>query len=58
MKVNPLFYNKNKIKVQSSASPIDHKEMKKITIYSTDGREIPVEIDIENRVCLPIQSEG
>ena len=54
-KINPLFENSKKIKVLSSASPIDNSEMQKIKIYSTDGREIPVEVDIRNRDCLPIE---
>lgn len=53
-KINPLF-SKKKVQVLSSASPIDNSEMQKLKIYSTDGREIPVEVDIRNRVCLPVE---
>lgn len=55
-KINPLFNQVlKKTKVQASASPISNKEMSRAYIISLDNKKIPVEIDIENRVCLPIK---
>lgn len=55
--INPLF-NKNpekKIKIEASTSPISNQEMQQIFLITTDNKKIPVEVDIENRVCLPIK---
>ena len=56
MKINPLF-NQKKIpnKVEASASPISNQEMSRVYIITSDNKKIPVEVDIDNRVCLPIQ---
>lgn len=55
--INPLFNKQNKInnKVEASASPISNKEMSKLYIISMDNKKIPVEVDFENRVCLPVK---
>ena len=57
-KINPLFNNLKKInKVEASTSPISNKEMSRCFIITADNKKIPVEIDVENRVCLPIKKE-
>lgn len=56
--INPLFIEKSaENQVTASASPIDKSEMTQMIIVSTDGREIPCEVDFSNRVCLPIEEK-
>lgn len=57
-RINPLFSKPEKVKVMASASPISNQEMQAMVITSLDGREIPCEIDFENRVCLPVEEKN
>lgn len=57
--VNPLFIKKEKTnKIEASASPISNQEMSTVYITTMDNKKIPVEIDVENRVCLPIKKKN
>lgn len=56
--VNPLFQKPKKIKVEASASPISNKEMSTVFIITSDNKKIPVEVDFENRVCLPVKKKA
>lgn len=57
--INPLFQKQTKkIKVEASASPISNKEMSSVFIITSDNKKIPVEVDFENRVCLPIKKKA
>lgn len=55
--INPLFKKEEKNKIEASASPISNQEMSTVYIISMDNKKIPVEIDVENRVCLPIKKK-
>ena len=56
--INPLFMEKpTKNKVTANARPIDNSDMTSMVIIATDGREIPCEVDFQNRVCLPIEEK-
>lgn len=55
--INPLFKKKEKNKIEASASPISNKEMSEVFIITSDNKKIPVEVDFENRVCLPIKKK-
>jgi len=60
--VNPFDFveEKRKIKVESSiseASPISGEMMVEATIKSVEGKIIPVCLDVQNRVCLPLRKD-
>jgi len=55
--INPLFKKQVPTKVIASASPLSNKEMSQVYIITSDNKKIPVEVDVENRVCLPIKKQ-
>jgi len=62
--INPLYVINKKVeasvKVESSAeiSPVSHKEMQLCQLITVDNKTVPVYVDFDNRVCLPVRKDA
>jgi len=62
--INPLLELTKKhkpFKVESSVaeiSPVSNKEMELCSIVTVDNKTVPVYVDFENRVCLPVRKKA
>ena len=60
--INPLFANSDTKKVSASVNKVtaspripEEAEMVRCSIKTTDGKEIPVLVDFEERIVIPVK---